>query len=227
MVKFHRNWKSACLRCTVKLKEAFSCIVCILRTHISIRLRPVFEKTTFECEDFFPSPESLLPWQQQKIRSKWSWASEHGSAEQTSAVANCVTSAAAAAFSLQPLSPPFSPSSLTSLPSFNIRFLFSGAVVQLVSHPSQQSDRLTFLSLFSRQFFPNSLLLLSPFHILSTAFTSYCLSLPSSMLLLYCKLVCLVFRKTDSDRAASVLSVLVAYSWGIEDQCAMVPPYSS
>lgn len=50
---------------------------CILRTHASFRLRPEFEKTSFECEDFlFPSPESLLPWQQQRIRSKESGASE-------------------------------------------------------------------------------------------------------------------------------------------------------
>lgn len=53
---------------------------CILRTHARFRLRPPFKKTNkkthlFECEDFFfPNPESLLPWQQQKIHSKGSWA---------------------------------------------------------------------------------------------------------------------------------------------------------
>lgn len=125
-----------------------------------------------------------------------------------------------------PLPPP--PPPLTSLPSFNIRFLFSRVCCSAGFRPSQPSDRLTFLSLFSRQFFfPNSLLLLSSSLILSTAFTFYCLSLPSSMLMLYLTLVCLVFRKTVSDRAASVLSVLVAHAWDMEDQCAVVPPCRS
>lgn len=50
-----------------------------------------------------------------------------------------------------PLPPPSPP--LTSLPSFNIRFLFSGVCCSAGIRPSQPSDRLTFLSLFSRQFF--------------------------------------------------------------------------
>lgn len=36
----------------------------------------IWKAISFECEAFFPSPESLLPWQQQKILSKGGWASE-------------------------------------------------------------------------------------------------------------------------------------------------------
>lgn len=63
--------------------------------------------------DLSPGPESLLPWQQQKIHSKRSRASEqsfprYGCAKQMSAVANGVTRTAA--FSSQPSSSPFSAS---------------------------------------------------------------------------------------------------------------------
>lgn len=71
MFKFHGKWKSVRF-----WRPTFKCTRCILRTHASLRLRQAFEKTSFECEDFFPCPESLLPWQQQKICSKGSWVSE-------------------------------------------------------------------------------------------------------------------------------------------------------
>lgn len=112
---------------------------------------------------FSLSPESLLPWQQQWIRSEGSWACElslprHGCAEQTSAVANCVTSAAAAAaaaFSLQPFSP--SPHSFLLISGFYLAgLLFSW-------YPPFTALQQTHLLMFSKEAVcPNSLLPYSP-----------------------------------------------------------------
>lgn len=57
-------------------KDAFTLAGCYFWSQgESIRLRPVFEKTSFECDDLFSSgPERLLPWQQWSIRSEPSWA---------------------------------------------------------------------------------------------------------------------------------------------------------
>lgn len=98
---------------------------------------------------FFPSPESLLPWQQQKICSKGSWASERVSwARRGMAVPNkqALSLTVSRVLLLLPShcsphplpSPP--PPPLTPLLSFDIRLLFSWFVVQMVSthfsHPT-------------------------------------------------------------------------------------------
>lgn len=108
---------------------------------------------------FSPSPESLLPWQQQKIHSKGElseWACEpslprHGCAEQTSAVANCVTSTAAVAAPSH--CSPY-PLLLPALLCLNLisGFYLAGLLFSWYP-PIPASDRLTFLSSLSRHFF--------------------------------------------------------------------------
>lgn len=47
-LKFQRK-----LKALTKLGDAFTFAGYIFRVHNGIRLRPVFEKTSFECEDYF------------------------------------------------------------------------------------------------------------------------------------------------------------------------------
>lgn len=131
-----RKWKCICHSCTAKL-EIPSVAQAIYWEHIQASGWGQHLK----CEDFSPSPDSLLPWQQQRIHSKRSWAC-CGMAVPNKQALSLTVSRVLLLLLPSLCSPhPLPPPPLISLPSFNIGLLFSRFFVQLVStHPSHLTD---------------------------------------------------------------------------------------
>lgn len=189
----HRKWKGICFSCTAKLMIPSLTQAIYIENTCKLQVEASIWKVIFWMWRFFSlSPDSLLPWQQLRIRSKWSWACRGMAVPNKQALSLTVSRVLLLLPSL--FSPyPLSLSFLTSLPSFNIRLLLSSSFALLVStHPSHLTDSpfvFVFLTVFLHSLPP-----LSPLRTLCDAFAFYYLSLVSSVLMLYLTLICLVFK---------------------------------
>lgn len=135
MSKVHRKWKCNCQLLHRQAENNFSCTTIYWEHMQASGWGQHLKKHLLNVKIFFPGPDSLLPWQQQRIRRKWSWAC-CGNKQALSLTVSRV-------LLLPSLCSPYllPPPPLTSLPSFNIRLLFSRFFVQLEStHPCHQRD---------------------------------------------------------------------------------------
>lgn len=177
----------------------------------------IWKDISLEYEDFFPSQESLLPWQQQKIFSETGWVSERMSwADHGRAVLN------KKALSLTVSRVLLLPSHCSPFPSISPAWPHFFSLISDLWIISQLVTTHLTASPF-HQFFHNPFLFLS--------------FLSSSRLLLYIvfdwPLICWCYPALVCSsfwplcklilRAANVQPVLVACAGDIEDQCSVVP----